>query len=151
MPQLNHALLGVGLTFSEQGLYVKKDNMGNEIIKVANLLEPGFFPKEDLENYATPGVAMILELPSTVRAPAAMHDLIMMDRALEQRGVLNVRLLLESGDQFAGAVRFGAALIGEPDIHPSGEEVLLVPFRVAVAQQNQGVSHNSSVPRIEGC
>lgn len=85
MPQLNHALLGVGLTFSEQGLYVKKDNMGNEIIKVANLLEPGFFPKEDLENYATPGVAMILELPSTVRAPAAMHDLIMMARKVSQR------------------------------------------------------------------
>ncbi len=85
MSQLNHALLGVGLVFSEQGIYVKQDNMGNEIIKVANLLEPGFFPKEDHENYATPGVAMILELPSTVRAPAAMHDLIMMARKVSQR------------------------------------------------------------------
>ncbi len=85
MPQLNHALLGVGLIFSDQGLYVKQDNMGNEIIKVANLLEPGIFPKEEHENYTTPGVAMILELPSTVRAPAAMHDLIMMARKVSQR------------------------------------------------------------------
>ncbi len=85
MPLLNHALLGVGLVYSDQGIYVKQDNMGSEIIKVANLLEPGFFPKEDHENYATPGVAMILELPSTVRAPAAMHDLIMMARKVSQR------------------------------------------------------------------
>jgi cell division protein ZipA len=85
MPQLNHALLGVGLVFTNQGLYVKQDNMGNEVIKVANLLEPGFFPKDDHESYATPGVAMILELPSTVRAPAAMHDLIMMARKVSQR------------------------------------------------------------------
>ncbi len=85
MPQLNHALLGVGLIFSDQGIYVKQDNMGNEIIKVANLLEPGYFPKEGHEDYATPGIAMILELPSTVRAPAAMHDLIMMARKVSQR------------------------------------------------------------------
>lgn len=85
MVQLNHALLGVGLSFSGQAIYVKKDNMGNEIIKVANLLEPGIFPSDDLESYATPGVAMILELPSTVRAPAAMHDLIMMARKVSQR------------------------------------------------------------------
>lgn len=85
MAQLNHSLLGVGLVFSDQGIYVKQDNMGNEIIKVANLLEPGIFPKDDHENYATPGIAMILELPTTVRAPAAMHDLIMMARKVSQR------------------------------------------------------------------
>ncbi len=85
MPLLNHALLGVGLVFSESGIYVKKDNMGNEIIKVANLLEPGSFPKADLENHATPGVVMILELPTTVKAPAAMHDMIMMARKVSQR------------------------------------------------------------------
>jgi cell division protein ZipA len=85
MAELNHALLGVGLSVSEQSIYVKKDNMGNEIIKVANLLEPGIFPTEDLQKYGTPGIAMILELPSTVRAPAAMHDLIMMARKISQR------------------------------------------------------------------
>jgi len=85
MPDVNQALLGVGLTYSEQGIFVKNDNMGNAFIKVANMLEPGSFPQENLQNYATPGVAMILELPTTVRAPAAMHDLIMMARKVSQR------------------------------------------------------------------
>jgi len=85
MAEVNQALLGVGLSYSDQGIFVKKDNMGNEFIKVANMLEPGTFPVEDLQNYATPGVAMILELPTSVRAPAAMHDLIMMARKVSQR------------------------------------------------------------------
>lgn len=85
MVELNQALLGVGLKFSEKAFYVKQDNMGNEIIKVANLLEPGYFPTDNLEHYTTPGVAMILELPTSVRAPAAMHDLIMMARKVSQR------------------------------------------------------------------
>ncbi|MDX1351729.1 MAG: cell division protein ZipA C-terminal FtsZ-binding domain-containing protein [Thiomicrorhabdus sp.] len=85
MTDVNQALLGVGLSYSEQGIFVKKDNMGNVFIKVANMLEPGTFPQENLQNYMTPGVAMILELPTTVRAPAAMHDLIMMARKISQR------------------------------------------------------------------
>ncbi len=85
MTEVNQALLGVGLSYSDQGIFVKKDNMGNAFIKVANMLEPGTFPVEDLQNYATPGVAMILELPTTVRAPAAMHDLIIMARKVSQR------------------------------------------------------------------
>ena len=90
MTKVNQALYGVGLTMSEQSIFVKKDNMGNAFIKVANLLEPGTFPTEDLESYSTPGVAMILELPTSVRAPAAMHELIMMARKVSQR--LNARL-----------------------------------------------------------
>ncbi len=85
MTEVNQALYGVGLTLSEQSIFVKKDNMGNAFIKVANLLEPGTFPAENLESYSTPGVAMILELPTTVRAPAAMHELIMMARKISQR------------------------------------------------------------------
>ena len=85
MTDLNQALYGVGLTLSDQSIFVKKDNMGNEFIKVANMLEPGTFPVENLEQFNTPGIAMILELPTTVRAPAAMHDLIMMARKVSQR------------------------------------------------------------------
>lgn len=90
MAQVNQALFGVGLSLSEQAIFVKNDNMGNPFIKVANMLEPGSFPSENLDDYATPGVAMILELPTTVRAPAAMHELIMMARKVSQR--LNGRL-----------------------------------------------------------
>ncbi|MDG6772955.1 cell division protein ZipA C-terminal FtsZ-binding domain-containing protein [Thiomicrorhabdus sp. ZW0627] len=90
MDTVNQALLGVGLSFTESQIYVTTDNKGNEIIRVANILEPGTFPAENLHNYTTPGLALILELPTTKRAPAAMHDLIMMARKLSQR--LNGRL-----------------------------------------------------------
>jgi len=85
MKDVNQALLGVGLTYSDQAIFVKNDNMGTPFIKVANMLEPGTFPLENLDEYATPGIAMILELPTTVRAPAAMHDLIIMARKINQR------------------------------------------------------------------
>ncbi|VAW44630.1 Cell division protein ZipA [hydrothermal vent metagenome] len=88
MFEVNQALLGVGLTFIDSQIYVKQDNMGGDIIKVANLMEPGTFSVDDLKNNSinnTCGVALILELPTTVKAPAAMHDLIMMARKISQR------------------------------------------------------------------
>ncbi len=85
MMDVNQALLGVGLSFTESEIFVKSDNMGNQFIKVANLMEPGTFPVENMQNYTTCGVVMILELPTTVKAPAAMHDLIMMARKVSQR------------------------------------------------------------------
>lgn len=90
MPLLNQALLGVGLKMTDQQIFSLKDNMGNDFIRVANMLEPGTFPTEELDKYSTPGVAMILELPTSVRAPKAMHELIMMARKVSQR--LNGRL-----------------------------------------------------------
>lgn len=91
-PKVNQTLQGVGLKPSDQSIFVKYDSMGNEIIKVANLLEPGVFPVEEPSNheFKTPGVVMILELPTTVKAPAAMHEMIMMARKISQR--LNGRM-----------------------------------------------------------
>jgi len=90
MEAVNQALLGVGLSFSEKNIYVTCDSQGTEIIRVANIMEPGTFPTENLHTFTTPGIALILELPTSVRAPAAMHDLIMMGRKVSQR--LNGRL-----------------------------------------------------------
>ncbi|WP_028486592.1 cell division protein ZipA [Thiomicrorhabdus chilensis] len=90
MDTVHQALLGVGLSLSANQIYVTTDSKGNEIIRVANILEPGTFPSENLQSYSTPGIALILELPASVRAPAAMHDLIMMARKVSQR--LNGRL-----------------------------------------------------------
>lgn len=91
-PKVNQTLQGVGLVPSEQGIFVKKDSMGNEIIRVANLMEPGTFPLDQPTNseLKTAGVVLILELPTTVKAPAVMHDMIMMSRKISQR--LNGRL-----------------------------------------------------------
>lgn len=91
-PKVNQTLQGVGLVPSEAGIFVKKDSMGNEIIRVANLMEPGTFPLDQPTNneLKTAGVVLILELPTTVKAPAVMHDMIMMSRKISQR--LNGRL-----------------------------------------------------------
>lgn len=91
-PKVNQTLQGVGLKPSDNAIFAKHDSMGNEIIRVANLLEPGTFPVEEPTNtdYKTPGVVMILELPTTVKAPAVMHDMIMMARKISQR--LNGRM-----------------------------------------------------------
>ncbi|WP_024851122.1 cell division protein ZipA C-terminal FtsZ-binding domain-containing protein [Hydrogenovibrio kuenenii] len=91
-PKVNQTLQGVGLVTNGSQIFVKNDSMGNEIIRVANLLEPGSFPIEEPANndYKTPGVVLILELPTTVKAPAVMHDMIMMARKISQR--LNGRL-----------------------------------------------------------
>lgn len=90
MDAVNQALLGVGTTLSKNQIYVTTDSQGSEIIRVANVMEPGHFPTENLPSHSTPGIALILELPTSVRAPAAMHDLIMMARKVSQR--LNGRL-----------------------------------------------------------
>ncbi len=91
MKSVQHALLGVGLEFlDDEMLYVKKDSMGNPYIRVANLIEPGVFPVENIKQSQTPGVVLILQLPTSVRAPAAMHDMITMARKISQR--LNCRL-----------------------------------------------------------
>lgn len=91
-PKVNQTLQGVGLKPSDQSIFVKHDSMGNEIIKAANLLEPGTFPIDEPTNseFKTPGVVLILELPTTVKAPAVMHDMIMMARKISQR--LNGRM-----------------------------------------------------------
>lgn len=91
-PKVNQTLQGVGLIPSETGIFVKNDSMGNEIIRVANLMEPGTFPLDQPTNseLKTVGVVLILELPTTVKAPAVMHDMIMMSRKISQR--LNGRL-----------------------------------------------------------
>jgi len=92
MTDLNLTLHGVGLTLSDKNIFVKKDSYGKDIIKVANLLEPGTFSKDQLEdeNLTSSGVVLILELPCTVKAPAAMDDMIKMARKISQR--LNGRL-----------------------------------------------------------
>ena len=61
----------------------------------------------------------------------------------------NEQVWLEArlGKQLAGTLGLCATLIAQVDVHPSGEEVFLVPNAVAVAQQNQGVSHGLILAR----
>ncbi|WFE68557.1 cell division protein ZipA C-terminal FtsZ-binding domain-containing protein [Thiomicrospira sp. R3] len=76
-------LQGVGLVYDERGIYVKKA-ANRTIVKVANVMEPGLFPPEPDESMKTPGIALILELPSSIPAPGAMEELIMTARRISQ-------------------------------------------------------------------
>jgi cell division protein ZipA len=72
-----------GLVYDERGIYVKKAN-GRTVVKVANVMEPGLFPAEPDDTMKTPGIALILELPSSIPAPGAMEELIMTARRISQ-------------------------------------------------------------------
>ena len=58
------------------------------------------------------------------------------------RGVQDVGQQVVLGQQLAAADGLGPALVVEVNVHPAGEQVLRVPFAVAVAQQDQLVSHD---------
>lgn len=90
LAKIKQALSGIGLVANDLGIYVKKDSMNHDLIKVANLLEPGVFPFDDDASFTTHGVVFILELPCTVGASDIMHEMIMMARKLSQR--LNGRI-----------------------------------------------------------
>src|SRR5687767_6774874 len=70
------------------------------------------------------------------------------DGALEDRGVGDVELVMLLVHQTAGLTCFGPALLGEVDVGPPGEPVLLVPRALAVTQQDEPKHANSVSPRL---
>ena len=66
-------------------------------------------------------------------------DVRRLDGTAENRGVEDVGVQARLGEQLAAALGFGLALLGEPHVDPSGEEVELVPFALAVAEEDQRV------------
>lgn len=93
MVTLNQVLLSVGLGFNDQGIYTKLDSMNKEYIHIANVIEPGTFPSceaESFKTFTTPGIAMIMELPTSVKSVAAMDDMILIARKVSQK--MNGRL-----------------------------------------------------------
>src|SRR5699024_3344138 len=69
------------------------------------------------------------------------------DRTLEPGGVDDIRDELLLAQEFAGACAFGAAFVGQGHVDPSGEQILLVPFALAVAQQDEVIRHGSIFAR----
>ena len=73
-----------GLTFNaEAGIFVKKVN-SKTVLRVANIFEPGVFPAEWEEGASTAGIAIILQLPTHIKAPRAMDELILTARRVSQ-------------------------------------------------------------------
>jgi hypothetical protein len=61
------------------------------------------------------------------------------DGAAQHRGVQHVGHEAAVADELSRPFGFGAALVGEVDVDPAGEQVLGVPLALAVAEQDQAV------------
>src|SRR5665647_725176 len=70
------------------------------------------------------------------------------DGAAEQRGVHDVRRDAGGRQQLTAASGLGQALLGEGDVHPTGEQVLRIPATLAMAEQHKGVGHASILPQL---
>lgn len=83
--KLHETLQGVGAQLTDQGIYEKREKGANlPFIRIANVLEPGTFTTENPEEVFSPGVVLIMELPTIIHAPKAMHEFIMLSRKLSQ-------------------------------------------------------------------
>ena len=83
--EMHHVLQGMGAKITSGEFYVIQNNRAEDFITIANVYEPGIFPVENAQTMQTPGVVLILELPTVVHAPKAMHEFIMLARRLCQR------------------------------------------------------------------
>lgn len=89
LERLQKIMQGLGAKLNEKNLYTYASKSMNRegYVLIANLLEPGDFTpntQQPVDQTLTPGVVLILELPTFVTASAAMHDMIMLARKLVQ-------------------------------------------------------------------
>jgi cell division protein ZipA len=88
---IRNALIAQGMTYDEQkAIFVLCNDEGEIYLRAANAWNPGTIPPDNDPNFQTPGVALILQLPTCIHAPRAMDDMIRVARKLHQR--LNARL-----------------------------------------------------------
>ena len=69
------------------GFYCLVDENGYDYVRIVNALNPGVIPplEEDDGSFRTPGIALVLGLPTTIHAPRAMEDMLMLARKLSQK------------------------------------------------------------------
>lgn len=82
--QLHVAMEASRLNFHHDGTYVKQDANGNIIFRIANVVEPGYFPPVDDAEFESPGVALVLELPNAMTPYRAMDEFITVARKVSQ-------------------------------------------------------------------
>lgn len=84
MQSMHITMRGLGAKLTSKNIY-KYGKSGEGYVTIANLMEPGTFPTENMDNLSTAGVVLILELPTYVAGNAAMYDMIILARKLTQR------------------------------------------------------------------
>lgn len=81
---IHSAMESSRLSFHDDGTYVHRDEFGNIIFRIANVVEPGTFPSVNDEYFVTTGVALVLELPTFVSPYRAMDEFITVARKVSQ-------------------------------------------------------------------
>jgi len=69
---------------AQEGVYAHLDAAGQVVFRVANVVEPGYFPAIDATEFTTPGVALVLNLPTSITPYRAMDEFITVARKLNQ-------------------------------------------------------------------
>jgi FtsZ-interacting cell division protein ZipA len=69
---------------AQEGVYAHLDAAGQVVFQVANVVEPGYFPAIDAAEFTTPGVALVLNLPTSITPYRAMDEFITVARKLNQ-------------------------------------------------------------------
>lgn len=70
----------LGLKFSKQGLfdgYVNGEVRGKPVFSIANVIEPGVFPPDDVQQLSTPGLLLFMKLPGSVAEPLPSLELML--------------------------------------------------------------------------
>lgn len=78
----------LGLKFSKQGLfdgYVNGEVRGKPVFSIANVVEPGVFPPDDVQRLSTPGLLLFMRLPGSVDPLPALELLLSQSRRLAAR------------------------------------------------------------------
>ncbi len=85
---IQHATSTLGMVLKDDGIfrYEVKDAQGYQqpLLGLANIIEPGTFSFEQLDQFSTPGLVLYLHLPAPLEAREAFDALIEVGHKLEE-------------------------------------------------------------------
>jgi cell division protein ZipA len=77
-PAIEKAMEDTGLVLSELSIYqrIASDGSHNPQFNLASMVEPGVFPKQDVEAFSTPGLTLFTQLPGPGDSMAIFADML---------------------------------------------------------------------------
>ncbi|MCU7931301.1 MAG: cell division protein ZipA [Candidatus Thiodiazotropha sp. (ex Codakia rugifera)] len=77
-PAIEKAMKDTGLQMGEMPIYQRTATDGSNLplFSVASMVEPGIFPKKDIESFSTPGLTLFTQLPGPGDGMAIFSDML---------------------------------------------------------------------------
>ncbi|MCM8854762.1 MAG: cell division protein ZipA [Candidatus Thiodiazotropha sp.] len=77
-PSIEKAMKDTGLQMGEMPIYQRTATDGSNLplFSVASMVEPGIFPKKDIESFSTPGLTLFTQLPGSGDGMAIFSDML---------------------------------------------------------------------------